>query len=338
ITPLLIILYFGIEFDFIYILSNRQIYKFIRLYLNLELLHLTKMKRDLIKGIILISAVVLSSCSVNKLSSSKNSNDDVYFSNATAGEEPEYAVQQRTYRQDEGDQYSDDNDYYYYDDYASRINRFSYFSPFGYYDYAYSPYMYGSGFGYGYSPFGYGYSPFGYGLGYGYGGLGFGFGGYYGYGGLGYGLGLGYGYGYSPYSYWGTGYGGGGYWGPVSANNSYGPRPNRGNGSPGSSIGVPRTAYSGRVASVGNAGYYSGRPNRVGNPGSSSLGRPGNYGSTGSARPARTIREDRPQYSRPQQQPNIERAPQPSYSPPPSSSGGGGGSSSGGGGGRPVRP
>jgi hypothetical protein len=59
------------------------------------------MKRDLIKGIILISAIVLSSCSVNKLSSSKSSNDDVYFSNATAGEQPEYAVQQKpAYRQD----------------------------------------------------------------------------------------------------------------------------------------------------------------------------------------------------------------------------------------------
>ncbi|MFA6083917.1 hypothetical protein [Mucilaginibacter sp.] len=291
------------------------------------------MKRNLIKGIILISAVVLSSCSVNKLSSNKNS-DDVYFSNATAGEQPEYAVQQKpVYRQEADDQYSDDDDYYYYDDYASRINRFSYYSPFGYYDYAYSPYVYGGG--YGYAPFGYGLG-FGYG-GFGYGGLGYGFGGYYGFGGFGYGVGYGYGYGYSPYSYWGIGYGGGGYWGPVSANNSYGPRPNRGNGSPGSSIGVPRTSYGGgRAASVGSTGYYSGRPNRVGS-GGSSVGRPGNYGSTGSARPARTVREDRPQVDRPR--PNIERAPQPSYSPPSNSGGGGGGSSSGGGGGgRPVRP
>ncbi|WP_374951768.1 hypothetical protein [Mucilaginibacter sp.] len=301
------------------------------------------MKRNLIKGIILIGAVALSSCSVNKLASNKN-DDDVYFSKATAAEQPEYIARQEAYRQDvqEDNNTNDDDDYYYYDDYASRINRFSYYSPFGYnYDYGFSPYGYGygSGFGlglgfgyggygggyYGYSPFGYGY---GLGLGYGYGG--FGYGGYYGYG---------YG-GYNPYNYYGIGYGGGGYWGPVSANNTYGPRPNRGNGTGSSTIGVPRSSFggSGRAVGVGNQVYYSGRPARVGAGSPSYNGRGNSYGTSNGARPARAVRDNSPQYNQPRPI-SVER-PAPSYSPSPSSGGGGGSSSGGGGGGggRPVRP
>lgn len=295
-----------------------------------------KMKRNLIKGIILIGAVALSSCSVNKTAFTSKNDDDVYFSHASAAEEPVYITRNEEYNQDTDDQYSDEDDYFYYDDYASRINRFSYYSPFGYYDNLY----------YGYSPYGYGYGGFGIGLGFGYGyspysywGLGGGFG-YpwgYGYGNFGYGApwgGYGYGYpwggyGYSPYSYWGTGYGGSGYWGVYSAYNRGNARPYRGNGSPGSSFGnTHRTAYGDRNTGIG---YIPNRGSRGGNSGQTS-GRPV-YGDT---RATRGVRNDVPTY-----QPSVDRS-----SPSSNSSGGGrssgGGSSSGssgggGGGGRPVR-
>ncbi|TWR28810.1 hypothetical protein FPZ43_11095 [Mucilaginibacter pallidiroseus] len=295
------------------------------------------MKRNLIYGIIAIGAIALSSCSVSKTASTAN--DDVYFSKATAAEEPQYAARQ-TYNQDAGqqDSYYDggDDDYFYYDDYASRINRFSYYSPFGYYDYAYSPYGYGYGGGWNI------------GLGYGWGG-GLGWGGYGGWGlGLGYGWGgyggWGYnpwGFGYSPYYYWGTGWGGGWgggypYWGGYSAYNGGNARPNRGNGNPGRGMGnannglATRGIYNGRADN--GIGYYpGGRAVRDAN--GMSVGRPGRNGSTVNQRPTARGNDG---YQRPQiyQQP----APQPSSS---SFGGGGsrgGGGSSGGGGGRPGRP
>jgi hypothetical protein len=314
--------------------------KFINLYvyLNSNFLHCTKMKRNLVKGIILISAIALSSCSVNKTASTSKSSDDVYFSQATAGEEPQY-VSRPAYRQD-AEEATDEDDYFYYDDYASRINRFSYFSPFGYYDYAYSPYGYnnfgwGSGFGYG----GYGLGWGGYGGGFGL-GLGFGYGGYGGlgwggYGGFGYSP-WGYGYGFSPYSYYGIGYGGGyPYWGVYSAYNNA--RPNRGNGSPNRSLGNStsgRTGYAGRPGYNGTAtnngiGYYPGGRS-VRNVNGISVGRPGRNGTTINERPTR---QERPVY----QPQTIERSsPSPSYGG--GGSRGGGGSSGGGGGGRPGRP
>ena len=89
------------------------------------------MKRNLLKGIVLISIIVLSSCSVtNKLAGTPNTGDDVYHTKAASGDQIEYA-DVTSKRQNS---YNPDNDYYYYGDYASRINRFSYSSPFDYDD------------------------------------------------------------------------------------------------------------------------------------------------------------------------------------------------------------
>ncbi|TFF33773.1 hypothetical protein [Mucilaginibacter psychrotolerans] len=315
------------------------------------------MKRNLLLGIAIIGAVALSSCSVNKTASTAKNSDDVYFSQATAGEAPEYIAPKPVYQQQQDDVAYDgdngDDDYYYYDDYSSRINRFGYYSPFSYYDSYYGNYNpynysnYGFSVGLNWSPFTLPYgSPYGFygGIGYGYGAFSpyAGFGNYYGYGG---------GFGYSPYSYWGTGYGyGGNYWGVISANSTYGtPRPNRGAGSP-RGIGVGGrngVGYSG-VANNG-IGYYPNRPTR-GSDGSYTT-RPAargysNNGSYSNTRPTRDARGGNDSYQ-PQQRPaSSARTPdrQPSYSPPspsPSSGGGGGGGSSsggGGGGGRPARP
>lgn len=293
------------------------------------------MKRNIAIGMFIIGAMVLSSCSTTKLASTQNT-DDVYFSDARAGDEPVYA-QQAAYNQtptaDDG--YSDDDDdYFYYDDYSSRINRFSYASPFGYYDNFYSAYntypYYTFGLGYGY---GLGYYGGGWGLGYGYGGLG-----YYGGWGLGYGYGGYGGYGYGGYGgyYGGYGYGGGGYYngGSYYAGSTSGtPRPVRG-------IGNPFVGRGGRPVSSATSGigYIPGGRRPTGNSSNAY-----NNGSNGNsyARPARTdaapSRDSRPVYSQPQ----IERtSSQPSSSP--SNSGGGStrstGSSSSGGGGRPSRP
>ncbi|GGH23755.1 hypothetical protein [Mucilaginibacter phyllosphaerae] len=278
------------------------------------------MKRNLLLGITFIGAIALSSCSVNKTASNSQNNDDVYFSRAKAAEEPEYVTRNNQYDQDGADQYSDEDDYFYYDDYASRINRFSYYSPFGYYDNLYSPYGYG-GYGNGWNVgLGFGYGGYGYGGWGGYGGFGLGWGGGYGWGSpWGYSP-FGYGGFYSPYSFWGGGYGygwGGGYWGGYSAFRSN-PRPYRGNGSNTSFANRGRTAYGGNNNGIG---YIPNRATRgVSNGGN---GRPV-YGDT---RATRGVRTDRPTY-----QPSVERS-------APSSFGGGGGgrSSGGGGGGRPVR-
>jgi hypothetical protein len=147
------------------------------------------MKRNLVKGIILISAVVLSSCSsTGKLADLTNTNndDDVYYTKAKAGDKIEYISD----NQQNTDSYNGDDNYYYYGDYATRLNRFSSYSPFDYDDnfyYSYVPYnngfgqglsydldYYGYNYGYGhasnlstpmdngyiYSPYDYGYSPY----------------------------------------------------------------------------------------------------------------------------------------------------------------------------------
>ena len=105
------------------------------------------MKRNLIKGIVIISTVVLSSCSsVNKSAGVKSvvNDDDVYYTRAKAGDKIDYIA-------DAGQQnntYNGDDDYYYYGDYASRINRFSSYSPFDYDDDFYFSYVpYNNGFG-----------------------------------------------------------------------------------------------------------------------------------------------------------------------------------------------
>ncbi|PWK78467.1 hypothetical protein LX99_02311 [Mucilaginibacter oryzae] len=287
--------------------------------------------------------MALSSCSTSKLASNQ-SNDNVYFSDAKAADAPVYA-QQPAYNQTPvaADGYSDDDDdYFYYDDYTSRINRFSYYSPFGYYDdlyygyntYPYYGYGYGSPYGYGYygGTWGLGYGGWGLGLGYGYG---LGWGGYYngwGYGGYGGYYGGGYGYG----GYYGGGYYAGGY------ASSGTPRPNRGTGNPFANRVVPRTATN--TISSGIGYIPGGRNNTRGNNASNAYNNGVSNDNTGTryARPARTdaapSRDNQPVY----RQPQVDRSPQPSYTPSPSSSSGGGsrstGSSSGGGGGRPSRP
>jgi hypothetical protein len=291
------------------------------------------MKTTILKGVVLFGALALASCSTtNQLASSKKPDDDVYFSNAKAGDQPEYREVLTEDRYVNADESADEDDYYYYDSYSSRINRFNYMSPFGYYDdyyYGYSPYGYGA-YAYG-SPYGY-YGGLGGGWGIGI-GLGYGYGGW--------GSPYGYGYGYSPYSYWGTGYGyglgyGGGYpyWGVYSAYTSVGnyrARPNRQFGSNAGVIGGAtssrRIGYNGNYPTTG---YYPGRAStsiRVGGSNGNV-----NYG----GRQSRGVRDGQP--SQPTYRPtSIER---PSYNPGNSSSGGGGGRSSGGGGGgaRPSRP
>lgn len=103
------------------------------------------MKRNLLKGIILISAVALSSCStVNRVSKTKILDDDVYYTKSQAGDSYEPVAQATPIQEN----YTRNDDYYYYGDYESRIKRFSYFTPFDYDDdfyYDYSPYYaYGS--------------------------------------------------------------------------------------------------------------------------------------------------------------------------------------------------
>ncbi|AYL94190.1 hypothetical protein [Mucilaginibacter celer] len=302
------------------------------------------MKRYIAIGIITIGAMALSSCSTSKLASNQ-SNDNVYFSDAKAADEPVYA-QQPVYNQTPvaEDGYSDDDDdYFYYDDYSSRINRFSYSSPFGYYDdlyYGYNSYPY---YGYGYGgPYGYGggYGYYGgtWGLGYGGWGLGLGWGSGY-YGGWGYGGYYGGGYGYGGYYGGGYGYGGGYYAGGVISSGT--PRPNRGTGNPFATRvnNGPRSVSS----FTRGIGYIPGGRTRTNsNPNAYTNGGSNGNNGTRYARPARTdappSRDNQPVY----RQPQVDRTsqPQPSYTP--SNSGGGSsrstGSSSGGGGGRPSRP
>jgi len=296
------------------------------------------MKRNIAIGIFLIGAMALSSCSTTKLANTDTS-DDVYFSNAKAGDEPTYAAADNyNPNATQGQAYvDDDDDYFYYDDYASRINRFSYFSPFSFYDnlyYGYSDPYYNNGFslGFNYGPWGYGYSPYGYG----YGGWGLGYGGW----GLGYGWG-GYG-GYYGGGYWGGGYGGGypgGYWGSNYFTSGR-PRPNRGPGIPFGSgggrgpINVPGNGTPGRTQ--GGIGYIPGgrgtnnnysRPART----DARPSRPGSQQTN--ADNSRPVTQQQPQY-----QPQVDRtstAPSNNSSGGASRSSGGGG---GGGGGRPTRP
>lgn len=229
------------------------------------------MKTKILKGIVMMSAVVLGACTTTKYTAQqKDYNDDVYYSKAKAGDQVEYASNDRSYRNDG-----------YYDNYTSRISRFNSYSPFAY-DGFYNSY-YGTGLGLG----------------------------------LGYGLGSYYGYSpysvyspysiYSPYSYYGTGYygiGGNPYMGLYSGystvNSSYGARPSRGTGNPGTVYGRTFTGARSSVA--------------------------------GSARPSINSVNGNGYSQRPavQSTPQIQRS-YPTYNPPSSNGGGFGG---GGGGGR----
>jgi len=265
------------------------------------------MKLNITKGLILIGAIALSSCSTqSKLASAQtDQHDDVYFSNAKAGDAVVYATKVDSYRHDNYATADYGDDYYTYDSYAARINRF-YSAPctLSYYDNLYygalNPYYSGLsvGIGVGYG-IGYGYSPYGYNPYYGYSPYGYGYNPYYGYEPYSpYGYGAIYGYGLSPY-------------GNVYSYYNSTPRPYRGTYIPNAS-----TPYG--------SNYYpnTSRPTRT------STVNPNNGNTVTTARP----------------QPVQQTRPQPVYQPQPvqQSYGGGGsssGSSSGGGGGaRPVRP
>ncbi|QQL50992.1 hypothetical protein [Mucilaginibacter ginkgonis] len=319
------------------------------------------MKINILNGLVLIGALSIASCSTQKLASNGTIEDDVYNTKARAGDKvdlppPTYREDVYTDEPETGDgQYYDSygngagSDYYYYDSYASRINRFGYSSPFNFYDDYY----------YGYSPYGYGYGNgwnVGLGIGYGYGG--FGYGGYYGYTGYGFGLGygLGYPYGYYGYSPLGVGYGGGyPFWGVYSAYANT-PRPYRGSGAPGFgglANRLPRTsvyngaypgvnAYPGRP--VGVNGYRgrggvgtNGYGNRVGT--NAYGGNNNNYGGRGNGNGNNGyggMRAPRTDNQQPQYQPRTSN----SFPSDGGSRGGGSApaSSGGGGGGRPGRP
>ena len=280
------------------------------------------MKRDLLKGIVLISAVVLSSCSSTSQLAKSSIDDDVYYSQAKAGDRTEY-INDPEYL---AEQQENSDDYYYYGDYASRINRFNNYSPFGYYDmgyYGYSPYYgnrfgMGLGMGIGYGWGGYGYSPY-FDLGYGYGGLGYGYSGMYGYG-LGYGYGGGYGYGIG-YGYGGIGGGYSGYGGGYNINARS--RPNYAGGNNPAVTRVIRSNTPNTTPSL---------------RGSNNQGRSVNTVNGTQQNGTRAVRQTREVAPRPQQQPIIDRAPQTQSIGGGNFGGGGGGNSGGGGGGRPARP
>jgi len=247
-------------------------------------------------------------------------NDDVYYTQAKAGDEIIYVNAGN--KPNVNEQYNDDDYYYYYGDYASRINRFGYFSPFSYYDnyYGYSPFNrwgFGLGFGFNtgfwngyYSPFMYSgmyspyfYDPF--------------FSSYYGYSPF-------YGYGYSPYGWGGYGgfYGYGGYGGYYGGLGGFGGRPQN-----------ARPVYAGGVARPGTGGNGTRSNTFLSVPDRRQPSGTSTPNINNATRGVRTPNRD----PRPVIQ-QVDR--QPSYSPPPSNAGGGGGGNGGGGGGggRPVRP
>ncbi|HEY9535474.1 MAG TPA: hypothetical protein VIQ77_13110 [Mucilaginibacter sp.] len=321
------------------------------------------MKRGLLKGIILISAAALSSCStLTDISNNKIAGDDVYYTKAKAGISnyyvPEY-VEQPLLRND---------DYYYYGDYESRIRRFSYASPFSYDDDYYDNYVpYASSYyqdtteQYAYAPDDYTYDPYYDDLGV-YSAYDFGYGDYWGYDNFGYGIA------YSTFVYSGgtrathrKDY--------SHSNNNEGVfvRANAGRHHYGNSAFGISDVNSDNVAKATVPAFTRGNTAATGSPrfkstrpgGSNAVypGRPGTNSATSQnsinvvAGTNRAIRpaDQNPRAVRPIIERTIERAP-PSLPPSTSSSsrsssstssssgGGGGGSSSGGGGGRPVRP
>lgn len=307
--------------------------------------------KHLFTSLLGVTALLVASCSTPKLAQNSAIDDDVYGTVAKAKEYKQADPVQPT--QADNSAYTT-SDPYYDMDYASRIDRFYYGSPYrNYYDPYYNYYGYNSWYGYGpyygYSLGGYfnniyynWYNPYSY----------YGWGNPY------------YGSWWGPYSYYGGGYWGGGYWGGGywgggyyagrgSYNNpNYGARPSRG-----SENGVGRA--SGRGNYYGG-GVSSGIPSRANNGNgngttvtrsraemynpatngtttrpsgtSSTYDRPTRGGSTTDSRPTRSEAPSRPQ-------PTYNPPPQQS-SPPPSSGGGGrsGGGSSGGGGGGGGRP
>jgi len=299
------------------------------------------MKGNLLRGIILIGAMALSSCStLNTISKSENTGDDVYYTKAKAGDDYEYVPE---YTQQPVVAPVRNDDYYYYGDYESRIKRFSYFTPFDYDDdfyYSYTPYNYygqqpvvvannNAGYDYGYDPYAYDFGT--------YSAYDFGYGDYSGYDNFG------YGFAFSTFIY-----GGGS---RTSHKKSYSHRNNNVGGSGGLTFTRANSGNSSVSNSNGNSPgltFTRANANSNGNGVAYSGGRPGGTNAVYPGRPGTnavttvptntTTRYIRPQSENPRpvvQQPTMERA-----SPPPaqSSSSSSGSSNSSGGGGRPVRP
>lgn len=311
------------------------------------------MKRNLLKGIVLISAAALSSCStLTKLSKNNNTlGDDVYYTKAKARVSDYYTPQFV-----EPPQVTND-DYYYYGNYESRIRRFSYASPFDYDDdfyedyepYAYPSYQDGS-VEYAYSPDDDTYDPYYDDLGV-YSAYDFGYGDYWGYDNFGYGIA------YSTFIY------NGGTrathkkdYAHSNNNNGVFVRSNAGTRHYGNSIfgrdfngngltkatvpaftrsstganGTPAFTFKGARPGGSNAVY-------PGRPGSNSSNSPGNVVVAGTNRPIRPANQN-PRPEPVVRQPTMERSSPPQQSSSGNNNGGGGGGSSRGGGGRPVRP
>ncbi|MFP5080896.1 hypothetical protein [Pedobacter sp. JCM 36344] len=278
----------------------------------------------LFTGMLVVTALVVTSCSTPRVAQQGAVTDDVYNSNAQAKvyvPAPVRTVQPATQEYQEDDYYGT-SDPYYDMDYSSRINRFSYGSAWrSYYDpyfYGYNDFYggFGGGFGWGslYSPF-YGYNNWGFNN-WGYGSyFGGGLGGYYG-GGF---LGGGY-------------YGGGYYTGRTTNVPDYKARP-----------------YVGRENGVGtNRGMAKSTTRRSDVNGNPTLERSRseryNPNDRAATVPSRSDRSNAPA-QRPTRTESAPARPAPTYSPPTrsESSRGSGSSSSGsssgssGGGARPTR-
>jgi hypothetical protein len=284
-------------------------------------------------SLLAVTAIVVTSCSTPRIAQTGAIDDDVYNSSAQAKvyvPAPVRTAQPETQEYQEDDYYGT-SDPYYDMDYSSRINRFSYGSPWRAY---YDPYFYGyndfyGGFGGGFGMgFGWGslYSPF-----FGYNNWGFnnwGYGNYYG------GLGGYYGGGFLGGGYYGGGYGGGYYTGRTTNVPEYKARP-----------------YVGRENGVGtNRGMARSTTRRSDVNGNPVLerSRSDRYNPDGRAATSvnRPDRSNAPVQSRPTRTESAPARTQPTYSPPARSDGGSrssGSSSSGssggssGGGARPTR-
>ena len=164
------------------------------------------MKKKFIHLLAIPSILLLGSCASPKIAQLNDSNDDVYFSNATAREaDPVIFAKKEDIRSSDyvtddqlyGDSYSN---YGYYNDYTSRFNRFRTYAPsLGYYNS-----LYGNNF----DPFfSNSYFPSS----------------YFGVSSFHMGIGLGYGaYNYNPWRNYGYNYGYGyNFWGPYSYYNSF---------------------------------------------------------------------------------------------------------------------
>lgn len=278
--------------------------------------------------------ILLGSCATSKSTAQLDQNDDVYYSVASAKEQPETVAQPVTETKRESDYvtdeqlYGDANSNSYYGDYAGRIYRFRDYTPWrSYYSDIYSLYD-----PYFVNPF---YSNSFYSN-------------YYGYNGLGLSFGIGGGFFYNPWRTYGYG---NGFWGPYSYYNYWAP------------------SYYGYYPSYGG-GYYGGgygninpdrrSPNYRPRPERSSGSIPANGGMIREGavrgiernpngntiqrreRPATQTPTGRPQQAAPRPERVQQAQPQRQSPPPrintaPSNNDTGGGRSSGGGNARPSR-